>query len=137
MFTVDTYIRVRYKETDKMGVVHHSNYYVYFEVGRTEFMREMGLSYKEMEDMGYMMPVIETHCYYKHPVGYDDEIIVTTKMGKFKGARIVLEYEIKKKDYNTLIVYGSTVHAITDSNLKPINIKKACPEIYKKFMGCL
>ena len=80
--------------------------------------------------MGYMMPRIETHCYYKHPVGYDDEIIVTTKMGKFKGARVVLEYE-NQKDYNTLIVYGSTVHAITDSNLKPINIKRRVQKYIK------
>ena len=97
----------------------------------------MGLSYKEMEDMGYMMPVIETHCYYKQPVGHDDEIVVRTRMGKFKGARVVLEYEIRKKEDDTLVVYGSTVHAITDSKLKPVNIKKACPEIYEKFMGCL
>ena len=137
MHSVDTYIRVRYKETDRMGVVHHSNYYIYFEIGRTEFMRKMGLSYKEMEDMGYMMPVIETNCHYKSPVGHDDQIIVNTKMGRFKGARVTLEYEIRKKDDDTLVAYGSTIHAITDSNLKPVNIKKACPMIYEKFINCV
>ncbi|NMA94452.1 MAG: acyl-CoA thioesterase [Clostridiales bacterium] len=137
MGKVDTTIRVRYKETDRMGIVHHSNYYVYFEIGRTEFMRGMGFSYREMEEMGYMMPVVETHCHYKMPAKDDDELIISTMMTKFKGARVVLEYEIRKKVDGALLAHGSTVQAITDSNLKPINIKKECPMIYEKFMECI
>lgn len=137
MTIVDTDIRVRYKETDRMGVVHHSNYYVYFEIGRTEFMRNMGFSYRDMEEMGYMLPVIETNCHYKRAVGNDDEIVVSTRMSQFKGVRITLDYEIRKKDDGTLVANGSTVHAITDSNLRPINIKRECPMIYEKFIECI
>ena len=137
MRKIDTEIRVRYKETDRMGIVHHSNYYVYFEIGRTEFMRSMGFPYREMEEKGYMMPIVETHCHYKMPAQDDDQLIISTKMTKFKGARVVLEYEIIKKDDGTLLAYGSTVQAITDSNLKPINIKKKCPIIYENFMKCI
>ena len=66
MISIDSKLQVRYKETDQMGVVHHSNYYTWFEVGRTDFIRQIGLSYKDMEKMGLMLPVLETHCTYKH-----------------------------------------------------------------------
>src|SRR5690554_240696 len=119
MVSIDTKIRVRYKETDQMGVVHHSNYYIWFEVGRTEFIREAGLSYHDMEKKGIMLPVLETHCKYIHGAEYDDLLTVRTRMSKFKGVRLTMEYEVFRDVDGLLLAKGSTVHAITDINMKP------------------
>jgi len=71
----ETTLRARYGETDQMGIIYHPNYYVYFEIGRTEFLREMGgMSYKDMEDAGIMLPIVETHCRYRIPARYDERI---------------------------------------------------------------
>lgn len=137
MLTVDTKIRVRYKETDQMGVVHHSNYYTWFEVGRTEFMRKQGLSYRAMEERGFMLPLTETHCEYKYGAKYDDEIIIRTRMTGFSGVKITMEYDVIRKDDEKLLARGKTVHAITDKNLKPINIKKHDMELYQLFLKCV
>lgn len=135
--TVDTKFRVRYKETDQMGIVHHTNYYTWFEAGRTEFMRELGLSYRQMEEKGFMLPLLETHCTYKRGARYDDLVIIRTRMTEFIRARITMEYQVIREEDQVLLAEGKTVHAITDSQLKPINIKKANPEIYNLLMKAL
>lgn len=137
MPAVDTKIRVRYKETDRMGVVHHSNYYTWFEIGRGEYMRARGMTYRSMEEKGWMLPVIETRCFYKQPAKYDDTVIIRTRMAEFKGVRLKMEYEVIREEDGALLAKGYTVHAITDANLKPVNIKKADPELYRFFMECL
>ncbi len=137
MPVVDVKIRVRYKETDKMGVVHHSNYYTWFEIGRGEYMRARGMTYRDMEEKGLMLPVIEARCFYKQPAKYDDAVIVRTRMAEFKGVRLKMEYEVIREEDGALLAKGYTVHAITDSNLKPVNIKKTDSELYKFFMECL
>lgn len=131
MFAVDTKIIVRYKETDQMGIVHHSNYYTWFEVGRTEFMRALGLTYRKMEESGFMMPILETHCTYKEAARYDDSIIIRTYMAEYRGVRIAMEYQAIREKDQVIIAEGKTVHAITDNNLKPVNLKKANMDIYK------
>ena len=136
LLTVDTNIRVRYKETDQMGVVHHSNYYVWFEVARTEYMREQGLNYRQMEERGLMLPLTETHCKYLQGALYDDIVIIRTSMTGFSGARITMEYHAIRERDNRVLAKGKTVHAITDKNLKPVNIKKADPELYQLFLRC-
>jgi len=133
----DTKIRVRYKETDQMGIVHHSNYYTWFEVGRTEFMRSLGLTYRTMEERGFMLPLTETYCQYKQGAKYDDVVIVRTKMTRFSGVRITMEYDVIREDDGKLLARGKTVHAITDKNLKPINIAKHDKEIYQLFLKCV
>src|SRR5690554_5921397 len=120
-------IRVRYKETDQMGIAHHSNYYPWFEVGRTDLIREMGLSYRDLEDMGLMLPVLETHCYYKHGALYDDLLVIRSEIAEFKGIRLTIKYDVTREEDGLLLARGSTVHAFTDSKLKPINIKKHFP----------
>lgn len=135
--TVDTKIRVRYKETDQMGIVHHSNYYPWFELGRTEFMRSCGLTYREMEERGFMLPLTETHCRYIKGARYDDIVIIRTKLTEFKGARLTLEYDVIREGDNVLLARGKTLHAITNADLKPINIKKKDPEIYRIFSECV
>ncbi len=135
--TVDTKIRVRYKETDRMGIVHHSNYYVWFEAGRTEYMREQGLSYREMEERGLMLPITETHCKHLQGALYDDVVVVRTSMSGFSGARIIMNYDVIKEDDQSLLAQGKTIHAITDKNLKPVNIKKKDVELYQLFLKCV
>ena len=137
MCAVDTKIRVRYKETDQMGIVHHSNYYTWFEVGRTEFMRQQGISYRDMEKRGLMLPLTETHCEYKQGAMYDDIVIIRTKMTAFSGVRITMEYEAIREHDGKLLARGKTVHAITDRNLKPVNLKKHAEELYRLFLECV
>lgn len=134
---VDSQVRVRYKETDQMGVAHHSNYYPWFEVGRTEFIRQMGLCYRAMEELGFMLPVLETHCYYKQGARYDDLLTIRTQITAFNGVRLTLHYDVLRNADDVLLAQGSTVHAFTDTRLKPVNIRKHQPEIYALFHHCL
>ena len=133
MKAAEVKIRVRYKETDKMGVVHHSNYYIWFEVARTEFMRGAGMNYRQMEEKGIMLPILETHCYYLRGAKFDDLITVRTWVSKYAGIRLTMEYEVIRDEDGALLAKGSTVHAFTDSNLKPLNVKKKYPEIHSFF----
>ncbi|MDD3613549.1 MAG: thioesterase family protein [Clostridia bacterium] len=133
MKTSESRLRVRYKETDQMGIAHHSNYYQWFEVGRTDLIRDLGMSYRDLEAKGLMLPVLETHCYYKHGALYDDLLLIKSRLAGFNGVRLRVEYQVIREEDGLLLARGSTVHAFTDSSLKPINIKKHNPEIYKLF----
>jgi len=130
-------IRVRYKETDQMGVVHHSNYYTWFEVARTEFMRSADMNYRQMEEEGVMLPLLETHCRYLQGAKYDDLITVRTWISKFAGIRLTMEFEVIRDEDGVLLAKGSTVHAFTDTELKPLNIKRKYPEIYELFTNLI
>ena len=109
----ETKIRVRYGETDQMGVVYHANYAVYFEVGRTEWLREFGLSYRAMEAEGIMLPVISLHINYKNSARYDDELKVITKLKKMPTASIEFDYELRNQS-DQLLATGNTVLAFID-----------------------
>ena len=126
-------VRVRYGETDKMGVVYHPNYYMYFEIGRTEFLREMGgMSYKDLEDAGVMMPIIETKCKYNIPAKYDDELTVYTSIETMTVARITFTYKIIRKKDEAFIVEGETSLAFVNKCGRVINMKKHYPELFEK-----
>ncbi|AKL96670.1 acyl-CoA thioester hydrolase, YbgC/YbaW family [Clostridium aceticum] len=127
-------IRVRYQETDQMAVVYHGNYFTWFEVGRTTLLREMGYSYKQLEEENIMLPVVEVKCRYKEAAKYDDEIIIETKVKEVKGVRITFEYDIVRKIDHRLLATGETTHAFVDTNLKPVNFKKIHPDIYQGLM---
>jgi len=133
---VDTRIRVRYQETDSMGVVHHSNYIVWFEIGRSDFLRAKGMSYRDVEKKGWMLPLIEVQCFYRQPARFDDMVVIRTCMKEFKGARLTMEYKIFRDEDGVLLAEGYTVHAVTDLNMKPVNLKRRDPEIYEFFMMC-
>lgn len=109
----ETEIRVRYGETDQMGVVYHANYAVYFEVGRTEWLREYGLSYSSMEAEGIMLPVISLQINYKNSARYDDKLKVITTLKKIPTASIVFDYELRKIN-GELLATGNTVLAFID-----------------------
>jgi acyl-CoA thioester hydrolase len=106
-----TRVRVRYADTDQMGVVYYANYLVWFEVGRTEWLRESGWSYREMEQAGISLPVIEAHCEYRQPARYDDEIEIRTEARVLTPVRIRFDYEARRTADETLSATGHTVHA--------------------------
>ncbi len=93
-----TNVRVRYSETDRMGIAYNSHFLVWFEVGRTELLRELGLSYRELEQRGFMLPLSETGVKYLKPVLYDDVLTIVTRVGNMAGARVRMDYEIRRSD---------------------------------------
>ncbi len=115
-------IRVRYAETDKMGVVYHANYFMWFEIGRCELLRAIGRSYREMEAEGIGLPVIEAHCEYKAPAHYDDELQVKTWGKLLSPARMEFNYEIRRPADGMLNAVGTTVHAAVDSTGRPCRL---------------
>lgn len=121
-------INVRYAETDKMGIVHHSVYPIWYEIARTDYCKEAGIPYTKMEELGIMTPIIELESKYIRPAFYDDEIVIKTKIETITPARIVFSYEIYRLNDNTLINTGITTHALVGKNFKPINVKKLFPE---------
>lgn len=112
----ETKLRVRYSETDKMGVVYHANYLVWFEIGRTEFCRARGFSYRDMEENGdaYLV-VAESYCRYKAPARYDDELIVRTHITEQRRRSLRFGYEIVRAADEAIIAEGETGHVVTDS----------------------
>lgn len=129
----DTILRTRYGETDQMGIIYHPNYYIYFEMGRTEFLREaVGMSYKEMEELGVMLPLTETHCKYKIPARYDDELMVKTSVKEITVARITFSYKLLRTMDGALLAEGETGHAFANKSGKPINMKKHNIGLFKE-----
>ena len=112
-------VRVRYAETDKMGVVYYANYLVWFEVARTEWLREGGWTYREMEANGISLPVIEAHCEYRQPARYDDEIEIRTMASVLTPVRIRFDYEAWKTADNCLSAAGHTIHAALGPDGRP------------------
>ena len=115
-------LRVRYAETDKMGVVYHANYFMWFEMGRCELLRGIGRSYRDLEASGIGLPVIEAYCEYKSPARYDDELVVTTKGTLLSPARVEFEYEISRPIDATINAIGRTVHAAVDTTGRPCRL---------------
>ncbi|MCU1323626.1 MAG: 4-hydroxybenzoyl-CoA thioesterase [Acidobacteriaceae bacterium] len=116
---VETRIRVRYAETDQMGVVYHANYLVWFEVGRVEFMRVRGLNYKEMEqEEGCMIAVVEANARYRSPARYDDELVIETTLTSVRGAVVRFEYKVVRSADGVLLCEGHTVHVVVGRDMK-------------------
>jgi acyl-CoA thioester hydrolase len=117
--TSETRVRVRYAETDQMGVVYHSNYLIWFEVGRVEFMRQRGLTYKSMEqEDGCAIAVVEANARYKAPARYDDELIVRTTLSQARGSILSFTYAILRAEDDLLLCEGSTIHIVVDREMK-------------------
>jgi acyl-CoA thioester hydrolase len=121
----ETRLRVRYAETDQMGVVYHSNHLIWFEVGRVELMREMGFSYRDMErEDGRFIAVAEVQCRYRAPAYYDEEIVVRTRLKTVRESVVVFSYELVRADDRTLLAEGETTHIVTDATLKVAALPK-------------
>jgi acyl-CoA thioester hydrolase len=113
-------IRVRYAETDQMGVVYHTNFLVWFEVGRTDYIRERGMSYRTMEEKGIFLPVLESHCRIVSPARYEDVIEVRTWIEEMRTRRIIFAYEARRDD--TALARGTTVHFCLDASRRLIRV---------------
>jgi len=125
----ETRIRVRYAETDQMGVVYHSNHFIWFEVGRVELLRQLGFSYKEMETADdCFIAVVDARCRYKAPVHYDDEVIVRTRLKQVREKVIHFGYELLRADSRELLAEGETTHIVANSQMRP----RRLPEKYMR-----
>lgn len=137
VITMQTEIKltVRYAETDMMGIVHHSRYFPWFEAARTELIKLTGTSYSEMERGGIMLPLSEAKAKYISGLRYEDIAVVTVKIEKLTVARCVFSYEVYRESADgtrELCATGETIHGITDTNLRPLNLKKRAPELWEK-----
>lgn len=126
-----------YYETDQMGVVHHSNYIRWFEEARLHFMEQAGFSYKKMEDLGVLIPVISVECQYKYAVKFGDEIRINVKIDSFNGVKMSMFYEVYHKNDNRLCVIGKTSHCFVNDSFKIINLKKSNIDIFNFFNNLL
>jgi acyl-CoA thioester hydrolase len=119
-------VRVRYAETDQMGVVYHSNYLIWFEVGRVEFIRQLGLNYKQMEEEGCGIAVVDLHVRYKAPARYDDELVIETRLLAARGAVVRFGYRILRVSDGLLLCEGETMHVVVGMDMK----KRSLPPKY-------
>jgi acyl-CoA thioester hydrolase len=128
---VTTQVRVRYAETDQMGIVYYANYLVWFELGRVELLRSLGLAYSNLEkEHSLILPVVDAHCRYREPARYDDEILIETSPALLRGSVLKFAYRILRKaaegEENTLLAEGETVHVVCDGQLQ----RQPLPEPY-------
>ena len=135
---VTTELRVRYAETDQMGIVYYANYFVWFEIGRVELLRSLGLAYSKLEaDHGCILPVIEARCRYRSPARYDDEILIETRPAMLRGSVIKFAYRILRKgrdgEQPELLAEGETVHVVCDDQLQ----RKPLPPKYAEALRAL
>lgn len=127
------YIRsVQYYETDKMGIVHHSNYIKWFEEARIFYMQEMGFLYKEMEDKGVMIPVLGISAQYKSGAAYGDRVGIKTRVNKITAVKLEFGYEIYDMETGETRVTGTSSHCFVNEDFRPCSIKKRFPEFYEK-----
>lgn len=130
----ETQVEVRYQETDQMGVVYHANYLIWFEIGRTKFIEQLGFQYAEMEKSNIVSPVIDIQISYKQPAKYGDTVTIFTWLEKYKGVRATYAYRIENEHKDTLVT-GTSEHVIVDKeSFKPLQLRKEHPawhEAYK------
>lgn len=124
-------LRPRYSETDQMGVIYHANYLVWMEMGRTEWCKAHGFSYKDMEREGVLLAVVEANCRYLSPARYDDPIAVTATMSEANRRMVRFEYEIRNAESGALLATGFTRHIFCNRDLQPASL----PERYRSFFG--
>ena len=124
--------KVNYYETDKMQVVHHSNYIRYLEECRMDFLQQIGLDYVEMEKRGIMIPVLSVECTYKSPARFGDTICIIPKIEKFHGVKFDVSYRIYSEDFSVLHNEAASSHCFVDFDFKPVRLKRDYPEIYSK-----
>ena len=123
-------VRVRYAETDQMGVVYYANYLVWFEIARTDLLRDAGWSYRDMETEGFLLPVIEAGCQYHQPAKYDDDLDIRTTGTLLSPARVKFEYELVRQADAALLATGFTVHASLDRAGRPCRLPERVREIF-------
>jgi acyl-CoA thioester hydrolase len=123
-------VRVRYAETDKMGVVYYANYFVWFEVARADLLRALGWSYRDMELAGVALPVIEAHCQYHRPARYDDELEVRAEGNMLSRVRMEFTYQVVRREDQSLTASGRTVHAAVDLAGRPCRLPERIRQVF-------
>lgn len=126
--------KINYYETDRMGIVHHSNYIRFLEEARCYMLEQIGYPYSKIETDGLMIPVLEVRCEYKHHVTYDDTIKIEVYVKEFKGVKLIMGYNVTNKKTGETVIKAETKHCFTDNNIKPISLKKHNIDLYEKMM---
>ncbi|MFG6319964.1 MAG: acyl-CoA thioesterase [Clostridia bacterium] len=124
---------INYYETDKMGVVHHSNYIRYLEEARCEWLKQIDMPFEILEENGITIPVLAINCSYKYHVTFGDTIIIKPYVKEFTGVKMIIGYEVTDKATGKIVLTGETKHCFTDKSLKPVNLKKYNKEFSDKF----
>lgn len=127
--------KINYYETDRMGVVHHSNYVRFLEEARCFWLNELEMPFEVLEKHGITIPVLGVNLEYKHHVTFADTIEIYTFMKEYNGVRMKVGYEVKDKKTGNLVLTGETKHCFTNQELRPINLKKYAPEFSEKFQS--
>jgi acyl-CoA thioester hydrolase len=126
-------IRVRYQETDQMGVVYYANFFVWFEIGRVEFLRQLGFSYRDMErEDGCFIAVVEARCRYRAPARYDDEITIRTRLKFCRASMIQFSYELVRGGDGAVLAEGETTHMVTDAQMKVRPLPEKYAAVFEK-----
>jgi acyl-CoA thioester hydrolase len=132
----ETRIRVRYAETDQMGVVYHANHFIWFEVGRVELLRQFGFSYKDMErEEDCFIAVVDARCRYKAPVHYDDEVVVRTYLKHVREKVIRFGYELRRAETGELLAEGETTHVVANSKMNRRALPKKYLNVFRAALG--
>lgn len=129
--------KINYYETDKMGVVHHSNYIRYMEEARCSWLENIEMPFSLLEENNITIPVLGVNCIYKYHVTFGDTIIIRPFAKEYSGVRMTVGYEMIDKKTEKIVLIGETKHCFTDKNLKPVNLKKYNPEFSNKFQNLL
>lgn len=124
-----TRLRVRYPETDRMGVTHHTHFLVWFELGRTELMRRVGVPYRQLEEKGVFFPVVEVGARFLRPALYDEELEVKTVIGALRGARVRFEYEVGRPGEGNPLARGHSVHAVVNGAGRPVRLPRTIRDL--------
>ena len=125
--------KINYYETDRMGIVHHSNYIRFMEEARCYLLEKFDMSYSAFEEKGIMIPVLGVNCTFKHHVTFNDVILIKLYVKEFNGVRLTMGYSATEKNTGEVVFTGETRHCFTDNNLKPIRLQKIAPDFYEKF----
>lgn len=125
--------KINYYETDKMGVVHHSNYIRYLEEARCFFFDKLGMPFSDFEKNNVTIPVLGVNCTYKKHVTFDDILLINVFVKNYNGVRFTVGYDVKDKSTGNTVIIAETKHCFTDKNLKPINLKKILPKYSDMF----
>ncbi len=129
-------LRVRYAETDQMGVVYHANYFIWFEVGRVELLRQLGFSYRDMEQNdSCFIAVVDARCRYKAPARYDDEVMVRTHLKNVRESLVHFGYELIRASDGVLLAEGETTHIVTDAEMKTCPIPEKYAKAFRDAVG--
>ena len=129
---VETEIIVRYAETDQMGIAHHSNYPVWFEIGRTDFFKKIGFFYSRIESNGILLPLTDMNCKFIKPAKYEDIIVIQTQISRLTHVRVGFHYQIFNKDNKSKLATGETNHGWTDRDLNPVIIESLFPDLFQE-----